>query len=186
MGKPMRKVAIIGGATTRMKARHIDKTYFELAFEAVKEALAHARIGKEDIESCVYGIYNDLFERQFMPDFFVHDYLGMGLKPGVRVTTGGSAIREGFCQVASGLHDVVLVAGCEKCSDCFNYEVGKESPELLQVLRYAADMTWESPTGRTAATVFALPIIAHQALYGSKCRKCGKVFCPPRQDCNRC
>jgi acetyl-CoA acetyltransferase len=172
MGKPMRKVAIVGGATTKMRPRHIDKTYFELAYEAVKEALAHAAINKEEIESCVYGIYNDLFERQFMPDFFVHDYLGMGLKPGVRVTTGGatggSAIREGFCQVASGLYDVVLVAGCEKCSDCFNYEVGKESPELLQVLRYAADMTWESPTGRTAATVFALPIIAHQALYGGQ------------------
>jgi uncharacterized OB-fold protein len=26
----------------------------------------------------------------------------------------------------------------------------------------------------------------NRRLYGSKCPKCGKVFCPPRQDCNRC
>lgn len=26
----------------------------------------------------------------------------------------------------------------------------------------------------------------NQALYGGKCPKCGRVFCPPRQDCNRC
>lgn len=162
----MRRVAVIGGATTPMKARHLDKTYYELAFQAARDAMAHAGVSRERIESCVYGIYNDLFERQFMPDFFVHDYLGMGLKPGIRVTTGGatggSAVLTGFTQVASGLYDLVLVVGCEKASDCFNYETGTSSPELLQVLRYAADMTFESPTGRTAATVFALPLIAHQ------------------------
>jgi acetyl-CoA acetyltransferase len=168
----MRKVAIIGGAHTPMKARHVDKTYYELAFDAVKDALAHGGVSREDVQSCVYGIYNDLFERQFMPDFFVHDYLGMGLKPGVRVTTGGatggSAVMAGFCQVASGLYDIVLVVGCEKASDCFNYETGTSAPELLQVLRYAADMTFESPTGRTAATVFALPLIAHQERFGGE------------------
>jgi len=26
----------------------------------------------------------------------------------------------------------------------------------------------------------------NKKLYGSKCPKCGKVFCPPRADCNRC
>jgi len=171
-GRPMRKVAVVGGATTPMKARHIDKTYYELAFDAVKAAMQGAGLGRDDVESCVYGIYNDLFERQFMPDFFVHDYLGMGLKPGVRVTTGGatggSAVMTAFAQVASGLYDVVLVLGCEKASDCFNYETGTSSPELLQVLRYAADMTFESPTGRTAATVFALPVIAHQERFGGE------------------
>jgi hypothetical protein len=29
MGKPLRKVAIVGGATTPMKARHRDQTDFE-------------------------------------------------------------------------------------------------------------------------------------------------------------
>jgi len=172
MGKPLRKVAIVGGATTPMKARHVDKTYYELALWAAKDAMAQAKVGREDIESCVYGIYNDLFERQFMPDFFVHDYLGMGLKPGIRVTTGGatggSAVITGFAQVASGLYDLALVVGCEKCSDCFNYETGRPAPEILQVLRYAADMSFESPTGRTAATVFALPLVAHQARYGGE------------------
>lgn len=168
----MRRVAVVGGATTPMKSRHLDKTYYELALWAARDAMAGAGISREDVQSCVYGIYNDLFERQFMPDFFVHDYLGMGLKPGVRVTTGGatggSAVMTAFCQVASGLYDLVLVTGCEKASDCYNYETGTSSPELLQVLRYAADMTFESPTGRTAATVFALPVIAHQERFGGE------------------
>jgi len=33
---------------------------------------------------------------------------------------------------------------------------------------------------------FFREIRENKKLYGSKCRKCGKVFCPPRQDCNRC
>jgi acetyl-CoA C-acetyltransferase len=113
----MRKVGIVGIATTMFKARWIEKTYYELAFDAVKAAFEDAGIDRNMIESVVYGIYNDFWTRQYQPDAFCHDYLGMGLKPMVRVNaggaTGGAAFRAGFTEVASGMSDVCLVVGVE-------------------------------------------------------------------------
>jgi acetyl-CoA acetyltransferase len=167
----MRKVGVVGIGTTQFRSRWIEKTYFELAFDAVKMALEDAGITKDRIDCVVYGIYNDFFERQFQPDLFVHDYLGMAPKPAIRVSTGGatggSAISAGFAQIASGLYDVCLVVGVEKSADCFDYETGKSSPEVLKAISYTADMTYEQPTGRTAAGSFALTTIAHLEKYGN-------------------
>ncbi|MDX1797828.1 MAG: hypothetical protein R3255_04190, partial [Candidatus Lokiarchaeia archaeon] len=73
----MRKVAIIGIGITPFKARYLDRTYFELAFDATKLAISDAQkngasITHKDLQSTVYGIYNELFERQFMPDIFTN------------------------------------------------------------------------------------------------------------------
>ena len=167
----MRKVAIVGIGTTKFKARWIDKTYFELAYDAAKSAMEDAGIDRERIDCVVYGIYNDFFARQYQPDAFVHDYIGMGLKPMVRVNsggaTGGSALRIGYSEVASGLYDVCLVLGVEKCNDCYNYEVRTTTPEVLRAILYTADMTYDNPTGRTAASGFALAVVAHQEKYGN-------------------
>jgi len=90
-----------------------------------------------------------LSKRQYQPDAFVHDYLGLGLKPAVRVNTGGatggSALRIGYAEVASGLYDICLVLGVEKCNDCFNYEMGITTPEVLRAILYTADMTYDNP-----------------------------------------
>ncbi|KKM16306.1 hypothetical protein LCGC14_1687190, partial [marine sediment metagenome] len=84
----MRRVAIIGVGITPFKPRYIDKTYFELAYDATKLALEDANkngaiITHKHLQSTVYGIYNELFERQFMPDIFINSYIGMNDKPGV-------------------------------------------------------------------------------------------------------
>ena len=168
----MRKVAIIGTATTKFKDRWIDKTYYELAYDVTKAVLADAGIGKDPIDACVYGIYNDFFARQYQPDEFVHDYIGMAPRPGLRVNTGGatggSALRVGIAEVASGMSEVCLVLGVEKCNDCFNYETGTTTPEVLKSILYTADTTYEVPSGRTATSGFALNVIAHQAKYGGQ------------------
>jgi len=167
----MGKVAIVGVGQTKLKARWPDKTYYELAFDAAKMALEDAGIDRTRIDTCVYGIYNDFFARQYQPDAFVHDYIGMGLKPAVRVNTGGatggSALRIGYAEVASGLYDVCLVLGVEKCNDCFNYEAEKTTPEVLRAILYTADMTYDNPIGRTAASGFACAVLEHQRKYGN-------------------
>ncbi|MBP1720340.1 MAG: acetyl-CoA acetyltransferase [Deltaproteobacteria bacterium] len=167
----MGRVAIVGMGTTKFRARWVEKTYFELAFEAAKMAIEDAGLEKERIDCAVYGIYNDFFQRQYQPDAFVHDYLGLGLKPAVRVNTGGatggSAIRIGYAEVASGLYDICLVLGVEKCNDCFNYEMGITTPEVLKAILYTADMTYDNPAGRTAASGFALAVVAHRERYGN-------------------
>lgn len=166
-----KKVAILGYGTTPFRARWIDKTYYELAFDAAKAALEEAGLAHDQIQSAVYGIYNELFERQFMPDVYVHDYLGLGLKPSVRVATGGAtggaAIHTAFAQIASGLYEIVLVLGVEKCSDCYSPELKSSTPEVLKGIIYSADMTFEAPLGLTPAASYALPTIAHMEKYGS-------------------
>jgi acetyl-CoA acetyltransferase len=167
----MGRVAIVGVGQTKFKARWPDKTYYELAYDVAKMALEDAGIDRTRIDTCVYGIYNDFFARQYQPDAFVHDYIGMGLKPAVRVNTGGatggSAVRIGYAEVASGLYDVCLVLGVEKCGDCFNYEAEMATPEVLRAILYTADMTYDNPIGRTAASGFATAVLEHQRKYGN-------------------
>jgi acetyl-CoA acetyltransferase len=167
----MRKVAIVGIATSPFKARWRDKTYYELAFEVASAAMQDAGMTKADIGCSVYGIYNDFFERQFQPDMYVHDYLGLAPRPATRVSTGGAtggtAVRIGFSEVASGLYDTCLVLGVEKCADMFDFERQAATPEILKAISYTADMNYEQPTGRTASASFALAVVAHQAKYGN-------------------
>lgn len=107
----MKKVAIIGVGITPFKTRYLDKTYFELAYDATKLALEDANkngaeITHKELESTVYGIYNELFERQFMPDIFINSYIGMNDKPGTRIAsggaTGGYTVRMAYAEVALG------------------------------------------------------------------------------------
>lgn len=167
----MRKVAIAGFGTTEFRARWIEKTYFELAYDAAGKALESAGLARDDVQSVVYGIYNELFERQFMPDVYIQDYIGMTLKPSMRVSaggaTGGAAVRAGFSEVASGLHDIVMVLGVEKALDCYSYKTGMPTPEVLRGIIYSSDMTYENPAGITPAASYALPVVSHMDRFDS-------------------
>ena len=55
MGK---KVGIVGAAVTPFKARWYEKTYYELAQMATREATQDANISIKDVDSVFYGIYN--------------------------------------------------------------------------------------------------------------------------------
>ncbi|MFC1474720.1 thiolase family protein [bacterium] len=171
----MSRVAIVGMGTTKFKARWPEKTYYELGFDATKMALEDGGLGKDDIDCVVYGMYNDFFARQYQPDMIMHDYIGMPPKPSVRVNTGGatggSALRIGYSEVASGQYDTCLVLGVEKCADCYNYDVAKATPEVLRAILYTADMTYDNPAGRTAASGFAIAVVAHQEKYGNPTRE---------------
>ncbi len=169
---PLRKVAIVGAGITNFRPRHTDKSLYELGFMAVRDALGDAKLGKDDIDGCVYGLYNDFFARQYQPDLFMHDYLGMVPKPVTSVrsggATGGNAIRLGLLEVASGMSDVCLVLGAEKCNDCYNYEMRKTTPEVLKAISYTAEQSFDFGTGRTAAGVFALNVVSHRKKFNGQ------------------
>ena len=167
----MRKVAIVGIGITPFKARYIDKTYFELAYTSTEMALKDANLTIQDIDSAVYGIYNDLFSRQFMPDIFIHSYIGLNNKPGTRVTTGGATggftVRMAYSEVASGLSDISLCLGVEKCNDCYDKQTGTTTPEVLNAIAYSVDMTWEYPLGMNAASSYVSLVNAHFNEFGN-------------------
>ncbi len=166
-----KRVAVIGTGQTKFEARAPNKTYYELAMEAAMKAIKEAEITPGGVDSVVYGIYNDLFERQIMPDTYVHDYIGMYGKPGIRITTGGAtggyAFRAGYSEVASGLSDVTMVIGVEKAQDCYDWAQGKTTPEVIKSIAYSADMTWEFPLGTSAASSYAILASAHMKKYGT-------------------
>jgi len=172
----MKKVAIIGVGITPFRARYLDKTYFELAYDATKLALEDANkngaeITHKDLESTVYGIYNELFERQFMPDIFINSYIGMNNKPGTRIAsggaTGGYTVRMAYSEVASGLSDLCLCLGVEKCNDCYDEKTGTTTPEVLNAIAYSADMTYEYPMGMMAASSYVSMVNAHFEEFGN-------------------
>jgi acetyl-CoA C-acetyltransferase len=161
----MSRVAVVGVGNTPFKARHIDKTFQRLAYESVKSALQDAGAGRDDVDSVVYAIYNDFFERCAMPDLHIHYLLGFARKPALRVTTGGAtggyAMRAAYAEVASGLHDVVMVVGVEKVADVANVM------EMIKSITYAADPFFEASLGASPAGSYGGAILWHMENYGT-------------------
>ena len=56
-----RRVGIVGAAVTPFKATWREKTYYELAQMATREAVKDAGIPIQDVDAVFYGIYNDIF-----------------------------------------------------------------------------------------------------------------------------
>jgi len=166
-----RRVAIVGISAFPFRVRHPHHTYFRMAYETTQRALEDANLTIKDIDSAIYGIYNDFFERQFMPDIIVHDYIGMALKPGTRVTTGGAtggySIRTAYMEVASGLSDVVLCLGVEKSNDCWDPETKDRTPELVKAIAYSSDCEFVRPLGSFPAASYVLPVRAHIEKFGN-------------------
>ncbi|MBU4302467.1 MAG: thiolase family protein [Actinobacteria bacterium] len=158
-------VAVMGVGNTPFKARHIDKTFPRLAYESVKAALEDAGATKEDIGSTVYAIYNDFFEHCAMPDLHIHYQLGLARKPGSRITcggaTGGYAVRAAVAEVASGMHDVVMVVGVEKVGDVANVF------DMVKSITYAADPFFEASLGASPAGSYGGAILWHMENYGT-------------------
>ena len=84
------RVGIVGAAVTPFKAKWFEKTYYELAQMATREAVKDAAISIKDVDSVFYGIYNDIFERTAIPEHPLQGICGMQNKFGLRVSTGGA------------------------------------------------------------------------------------------------
>ncbi|NVM54704.1 MAG: thiolase family protein [Candidatus Helarchaeota archaeon] len=166
-----RRVAVVGIGSVPFRVRHPDKSFSKLGYDATKAVLEDANLSISDIDSAVYGCYNDLFHRQFMYDIIIHDHIGMILKPGTRVTTGGAtggyAIRTAYMEVASGLSDIVLCLGVEKSNDCWDPETEARTPELVKAISYSSDCTWVRPLGSYPAASYVLPVRAHIEKFGN-------------------
>jgi acetyl-CoA C-acetyltransferase len=161
----MRKVAVIGYANTAFRRRHADKTFPRLAYEAVRDALAMARVGLDRVEGAVYGIYSDIFTHNMMGELHIHYQLGLARKPAVRISsggaTGGVALRTAWLEVAAGLRDLVLVVGVEKYADLDGVL------EMIKALVYGGDQFFEQMAGVSPAGSYASPTIFHMQRYGT-------------------
>ena len=111
------RVAIVGIGQSDFTKRRPDVNQPEMLYEAVIRALTDAQMSIKDIEA-VFASNMDGFELGNLADHWMVDGSGAYMKPGFRVstggTTGGSCFEETFFMVASGLFNTAMCIGFQK------------------------------------------------------------------------
>jgi len=160
-----KKVGIIGAGVTPFRAKWYEKTYYELAQMATREAVKDASMSINDIEGVFYGIYNDIFERSAIPEHPLHGICGMQNKFGLRVTCGGATgaytMSAAHAYVAAGRFKAVLVLGVEKATDCFDFQSMSATPEVVKTIAWSGDCFFEQKIGWTASDSYAEVVLAY-------------------------
>ena len=108
----MREVAVIG--VGMIKFGRYDKSVWELARDAILEALQDAGIGFKKVEA----LYSGNMYRTNLSGQQILQQVGLTGIPVVNVVnacaTGSTAVREAYLAVAMGLHDIVVAVGSEQ------------------------------------------------------------------------
>jgi acetyl-CoA C-acetyltransferase len=156
----MRDVAIVGAGMTRF-GELWESSLRDLFVEAAVEALASAGVDHLD-DLYIGNMSGGQFVGQEHLAPLMADHLGMAGIPATRVesacASGGAALRLGYMSVASGMSDVVMVAGVEKMTD---------GADVTNVLATAADQENEVYHGITFPGLYAMIARAHMAKYGT-------------------
>ncbi len=160
----MRDVAIVGVGMSKFGERW-SSGLKDLMAEAGIAALEDANISSHEIEM-LYGstMASGRFVGQEHTAALMADQLGFQNIPAVRLenacASGGSALRQGYIAVASGIHDIVVVGGVEKMTDV-------TSAEASTALGGAGDQEWELFQGITFPGLYALMAKRHMYEYGT-------------------
>jgi len=160
-----KRVGIIGAGVTPFKAQWREKTYYELAQMATREAVADAGLDIKDVDAAFYAIYNDIFERTCIPEHAIHGLCGMQNKFGIRITTGGATgaytMSAAHAYIAAGRFKTALVLGVEKCTDCFDFSSMSATPEVIKSIGWSGDSFFEQTIGWTASDSYAEVVLAY-------------------------
>ena len=166
MGKLARGVALVGAGMSKFGAFK-GKTSRDLFVEAFVEMLGTVDKGidPKKIEAFYVGNFSsDLFEGQGHLAPILASWTGLNPIPATRIedacASAGVALREGILAVASGLYDIVLVAGVEKMTDL-------PTEKVTDTLATAADVQYEVSAGFTFPGFYASMATAYMAQYGA-------------------
>jgi acetyl-CoA C-acetyltransferase len=161
----VRKVALVGGATTAFGVRAA--TWAELAQEA-GAALFRAvpSLRAEDVDSLFVGAAEPerfAFQSHVAPLAAEQ----MGLRPTrilqrteLACASGQSAIRSAYAAIAAGLSDIAVAVGVEKMN----------LPSMAEAntsMACVMDRPWDGPHGATAPPFFAMVAQRHQLEFGT-------------------
>jgi len=164
-----KRVGIVGAGVTPFKGTWREKTYYELAQMATREAVKDARMNINDVDAVFYGIYNDIFERTAIPEHAIHGLCGMQNKFGIRITTGGATgaytMSAAHAYLAAGRFKTALVLGVEKATDCFDFLSMSATPEVIKSIGWSGDSFFEQGIGWTASDSYAEVVLAYMDEY---------------------
>jgi len=155
-------VGIIGFGQSKFVRTRVDVTFPELVREGAIMALEDAGISIDDVDAVVYPLAPDALIGVGNGERWVIDALGAVGKPFMRVNNGGatgmSAVLTAWTHIASGLFDVVLVAGADRVS---------ESSSAQSVLNKMWDVGYERAMPLNTITMLALSAQRYMHLYNS-------------------
>ncbi len=159
----MGRVGILGAGHGRF-GRRSDATVQELAFEAFRLAIHDAGIDRAEIDASVVAAVPE-YHKQRSVAGAVQEYLNLNPAPvwltEVACASGSAAIRTAFMAIASGMHKVVAVIGCQKMTEL-------STPEILALMGRVGEVQWESVFGTTFPGYYAMFAQRHMHEFGTK------------------
>ncbi|MEM2727352.1 MAG: thiolase domain-containing protein [Archaeoglobaceae archaeon] len=158
------KVAVIGVGCTEF-GELWDKSFRSIFLEAGIEALNDCGLEGKEIGAIYVGnMSGGKFIDQEHIAALIADHAGLaefGI-PAVRVenadASGGSAFRQAYMAVASGMHEVVIAAGIEKVTD---------SVDPMGILSTSVDQEWERFIGANLPALYAIIARLHMHEFGT-------------------
>lgn len=157
---------VIGAAMTTFGPH--DCPLSELFAEAAIPAMRDAGVSPSDIDALYCGnAIGGMSENDthLAPKLAAH--IGLTGIPCERFedacATSSNAIKHAVRAIKSGVQDVVLVAGVERCMET----TGKGTPEMTSIFAGATHRQYEQPTGITFPGVFGLLTKRHMHEYGT-------------------
>lgn len=150
----MRRVSVIGIGSTNFGLLG-EMTLEEMIVRACNEAINDARVEKKDIEAFFLGNYISgmLLGQETLAPMVAYS---LGLKENIAAIkvegaccSSSIGFRLGYLLIASGVHDIVLVAGAEKMTS-------EATPRVTKALAAAMDPVTERGAGLTYPGFFGL------------------------------
>jgi acetyl-CoA C-acetyltransferase len=148
---PLRSVSVIGIGSTNF-GRQEGQSLIDLACAAANEAIADAGVRRDRIQAFYLGNFASgilVGEETIAPK--VAYQLGLGTIPATKVegacASAGIAVRHGFLLTATGLADVVLVAGAEKMTSATTAQNTAALAAAAEELEYSAGLTFAGAFG---------------------------------------
>ena len=161
-GRSGPRVGVVGIGHGRF-GRRSDASVQELAFEAYREALTDARLDPAEIEASVIGAVPE-YHKQRSVGGVIQEYLNLNPRPTwlteVACASGSAAIRTAWMAIRAGLHEVVLVIGCQKMTEL-------TTAEILALMGRVGDVQWESVFGTTFPGYYAMFAQRHKHEFGT-------------------
>lgn len=158
----MAKVGIIG-IGHGVFGRRSDATVQELAFEVFRSAVEDAGIERKDIDASVIGSVPEYHKQRSLPGV-VQEYLGLVPKPTwlteVACASGSAAMRTAWMSIKAGVHDIVVVIGCQKMTEL-------STAEILALMGRVGEVQWESVFGTTFPAYYAMFAKRHMHEFGT-------------------
>lgn len=159
----MRKVAVIGVGMVKVD-HHWKESLRSLFTKAAINALEDA--GNPDVEALYVGNMSaGQFNKQENLAPMLADALGLGSKPSLRVeegcSSGAAALYMALKDVASGMHDFVLVGGVEKMMDM-------TTSDATFIISTVTDQEYEAFTGLSLAGINAMVMRLYMKKFGVK------------------